>query len=260
MKTTASSINRRLSREYPWEVGFGVYASPPLRWYVGGVSVGLNLTSGVFLHVRQSSPFMKIDSFKNLRKTNEKSLQNDSLLSQYVHSKQARRRRPFSPPPWLFTVVWLVNFGKHLKFLTRICYGPTTSQCNVFILWKQFFNSMETTLTLGWPSKKRVNWRWVQELLCNLEFIEADRIVFQTNQSTLALKRMQRITRRWFYLEKCKLVVWWYTYEKVFLTTSNLGIWPKYRSIEELQQQNQKLLGVIRELSEEKEKREGQNA
>lgn len=30
-----------------------------------------------------------------------------------------------------------------------------------------------------------------------------------------------------------------------------------YRSIEELQQQNQKLLGVIRELSEEKEKREG---
>ena len=33
-----------------------------------------------------------------------------------------------------------------------------------------------------------------------------------------------------------------------------------YRSIEELQQQNQKLLGVIRELSEEKEKREGDNA
>jgi len=32
-----------------------------------------------------------------------------------------------------------------------------------------------------------------------------------------------------------------------------------YRSIEELQQQNQKLLGVIRELSEEKEKREGDN-
>ena len=31
------------------------------------------------------------------------------------------------------------------------------------------------------------------------------------------------------------------------------------RSIEELQQQNQKLLGVIRELSEEKEKREGDN-
>ncbi|XP_074635323.1 nucleoprotein TPR-like isoform X3 [Acropora palmata] len=33
-----------------------------------------------------------------------------------------------------------------------------------------------------------------------------------------------------------------------------------FRSIEELQQQNQKLLGVIRELSEEKEKREGENA
>ncbi|KAJ7387985.1 hypothetical protein OS493_040594, partial [Desmophyllum pertusum] len=32
-----------------------------------------------------------------------------------------------------------------------------------------------------------------------------------------------------------------------------------FRSIEELQQQNQKLLGVIRELSEEKEKREGDN-
>ena len=44
------------------------------------------------------------------------------------------------------------------------------------------------------------------------------------------------------------------------MTTSNLGICPKYRSIEELQQQNQKLLGVIRELSEEKEKREGENA
>ena len=99
MKTTASSINRRLSREYPWEVGVGVYASPPLRWYVGGVSVGLNLNSGVFLHVRQSSPFMKIDSFKNLRKTNEKSLQNDSLLSQYVHSKQASRRTLFFRPP-----------------------------------------------------------------------------------------------------------------------------------------------------------------
>lgn len=95
---TVSSINRRLSREYPWEVGVGVYASPPLRWYVGRVSVGLNLTSGVFLNLRQSSPFMKIDSFKNLRKTYEKSLQNDSLLSQYVHSKQARRRTPFSPP------------------------------------------------------------------------------------------------------------------------------------------------------------------
>ena len=31
------------------------------------------------------------------------------------------------------------------------------------------------------------------------------------------------------------------------------------RSIEELQQQNQKLLGVIRELSEEKEKKEGED-
>ena len=29
---------------------------------------------------------------------------------------------------WLFTVVWLVNFGRHLKFLTNISYGPKTSQ------------------------------------------------------------------------------------------------------------------------------------
>ena len=71
---------------------------------------------------------------------------------------------------------------------------------------------------------------------------------------------MQRITRRWFYLEKCNLVIWWYTFEKVILTTNYPGICLKCRSIEELQQQNQKLLGVIRELSEEKEKREGENA
>ena len=41
---------------------------------------------------------------------------------------------------------------------------------------------------------------------------------------------------------------------------NNPGICSKYRNIEEMQQQNQKLLGVIRELSEEKEKREGENA
>jgi len=38
----------------------------------------------------------------------------------------------------------------------------------------------------------------------------------------------------------------------IFVLLSSYG-----RSIEELQQQNQKLLGVIRELSEEKEKKEG---
>lgn len=45
---------------------------------------------------------------------------------------------------------------------------------------------------------------------------------------------------------------------QVYYSTNAISTY--YRSIEELQQQNQKLLGVIRELSEEKEKREGDNA